>query len=123
MVGGSVSVTTTAETVVVTSAPTSTEATEGVVAIEGVIDLTVGTGGLTATLNIRRGTTAGGTLVQSIGPLTVVAANRYQASIVAVDRPGIVTGLQYCLTVTVGSASGNSTANYSSIQTQAQGAA
>lgn len=119
-VGTSTTVTTTAETVVNTSSAVNTDTVEQVVAIDAVVDLTVGTGGATVTLKIERGTVAGGTLVQAVGPLTVTAGNRVQQSIMAVDRPGVVTGQQYALTVTVASASGNSTCNYSCMQLQVQ---
>lgn len=122
-VGGSVTVTTTTETVVVVSAVCNTDAIESVVLLDALVDLTIGTGGLTATLSIRRGNGITGTVVAAIGPLTVVAGNRQQFSHLAVDKPGLVTGMVYSFTVTIGSASGNSTANFSALALQVQQAA
>lgn len=118
-----VTVTTTAETVAVISSPVNTDQNESVVVLDGLVDITVGTGGATVTLKLERGNVAGGTLVQAVGPLTVTAANRYQASILGIDRPGVVTGQLYVLTVTVASATGNSTVNFAALQAQSQATA
>jgi hypothetical protein len=88
--------------------------------IEATIDLTIGTGGTTVTLKIERGTAAAGTNVQTIGPLTAVAANRVQYTIIALDTPGQVVSQQYVCTVTVGAATGNSTCNYAALVLQVQ---
>ena len=111
-----VTVVTTAETVAVTAgniiAPNQTPR----VYLNGTLDITIGTGGVTLTVKLERGTVAGGTVVATWGPATVVAGNRYVIDVNAVDLPGEIHGASYVMTVTVGSASGNSTVNTAILQ-------
>ena len=70
--------------------------------------LTPGTNGVTATFKIRKGSTTSGnapTYGGLTGALTVVATDPLQFVVEGVDLPGAVAGQQYCVTVTVGSAS------------------
>lgn len=113
-VGTAVTVTTTAETVAATLNGVNADNLETQVNLEANLDITIGTGGVTLTVKFERGTAAGGTTVSkgaTWGPFTVVAANRVNINAAAVDTPGNVAGQSYVVTVTVGSASGNSTVN------------
>jgi hypothetical protein len=80
--------------------------------LEGMVDLTIGTAGVSVTLKIERGAAAGGTVVATGGPYTAVAGNRMNLSINGSDlQVPEISGIGYVLTVTVGSASAVSTVN------------
>lgn len=76
------------------------------------VDITIGTSGVTATFKIERGAAAGGTVVSTMGPFTVVAANRYNFAVIGTDtQAGEEQGQQYVLTATIGSGAATSTVN------------
>lgn len=80
--------------------------------LEGSCDVTIGTSGVTATLKLERGSVAGGTIVATYGPFTVVAANRYNFTINGQDtQAGEYYNMAYCLTLTIGSGAATSTVN------------
>lgn len=117
---GTIPVVTTAETLIAQSNPISTDPIESIVTISGFTDLTVGAAGTGVTLNVRRGAGTGGQLVATIGPITVTAGSRVCPQISAVDRPGVVIGQVYSITVQLAAATGNSTSNSAFIEVQAQ---
>jgi hypothetical protein len=113
-VGTAVTVTTTAETVAATSAPCNVDNLATNVQLEASLDISVGAAGATVTIKLERGTAAGGTPITkggTWGPFAVSASTRYNFTVQGVDTPGQSAGQQYVATVTVGSASGNSTVN------------
>lgn len=113
----SVSVTTTSETVAV-STPVLAQSQQSQYAglvIRGNVNLTVGTNGVLATLKVRSGNTTSGAQVGNTTTETVVATDVYDLAFEVVDT-AIQPSSQYCVTVTVGSASGNSTINVAEIE-------
>lgn len=102
------------EHVAVTSPVVIVDTPQYVVVLHGLIDITIGTAGAAITLMLERGTAAAGTPVTSggtWGPYAVTATDEYQFVVMGLDEPGQAFGSQYVLTVTVGSASGDSTVN------------
>lgn len=80
--------------------------------IEGSCDVTVGTTGNAATLRIRRGADTTGTVLATYGPFTVVAANRVNLTINAVDtQVPELSGQGYVLTLQITAATAISTVN------------
>lgn len=83
-----------------------------IIDIEATCDVTIGTSGVSATLKLERGSAAGGTIIATIGPCTVVAANRYNFAIQGTDSQSAeFSGGTYVLTLTVGSGAATSTVN------------
>lgn len=70
---------------------------------------TLGTAGVGIVAKVRRGTTTGGTLIDTFTLSGLVATNNAQVDGVTVDTPGDVANQQYCLTLTQTSATGNGT--------------
>lgn len=80
--------------------------------IEATVDMTIGTSGTAVTLKLERGTVAGGTIIATIGPVTVVAANRYNFAIQGTDSQSAeLYGSVYVLTATVTGGAATSTVN------------
>ncbi len=103
-----------AETVVCTSAKLLVDVPQYVVLLTGLIDLTIGTSGVSVTLKLKRGTTTSGTAVTSgatWGPYAVTATDEYQFTVMGYDIPGASANLQYVLTATIGSGAATSTVN------------
>lgn len=76
--------------------------------LDGFAAFTVGTSGVTATLAIRRGSTAG-TVIASTGALTVVAATLVSFSVQGIDAVAFVPGQVWVLCLTIGSGAAVST--------------
>lgn len=102
---------TTAETVILTTPPLTLPLDFAQVMIFWYHLLLVGTGGVTATVNLRRGTAVSSTLINISQGVTVAAGNRVVLAGCYIDTPGAVGGQQYSTTITVGSATANSTVN------------
>lgn len=107
-----VTLTTTAETVIISSGPALAASQNVNVCVYAWAQLTTGTNTTTVTPRIRRGTAVGGTLVNEANALTIQAAagssEQYHA-MACEDRAGIAT-VEYSLTLEQASASANGTA-------------
>lgn len=108
---GTVNVVTTAETVALVTPPVSTTFAGDSIDIEGMVDLTAGTGTTAVTLRIRRGNGITGTVVGVAEPDTLAAGNSAALQFQGVDTPGDVAGQVYSLTVQQTGATGNGTIN------------
>lgn len=87
----------------------TTRTADGIVYLLGSVSFTVGTGGVTATLKLRRGQGTGGTVLATSAAETVVAGNKVDMQLDATDTPGLVAGQTYTLTLTVTTGSAAST--------------
>ena len=72
-------------------------------------ELTIGTSGISLNAKLRRGAALTSTLVNVGQARTVVAGNLVSFSGVYFDNAGIVAGVQYSLTLTIGSGAAAST--------------
>ena len=114
--GSAVTVNTTTETVVATLPPVNVTAGQPV-DIAWSMDHSTGTGVTGVTVNVRRGTTTGGTLVQAFGPFAEAASTRIDLAGQCVDTQNAdVAGQQYVVTVTQAGATGNGTTNQAEIR-------
>ena len=85
---------------------------QDVVDIEGSVDITIGASGTAVTLKVERGAVAGGAIVATFGPFTVVAGNRYNLGINCFDvQQTEQQGQAYVLTATVTAGAAQSTVN------------
>lgn len=92
--------------------PAASFAPDNAFDIEGSVDLTIGSGGVSVTLNVRWGNSTGDILIASYGPFTVVAGNRYNFTANGVyQTPVDHIDKQLALFVVVGSAVAQSTVN------------
>lgn len=109
------------EFVVVTSSPVNIDSIETVCLLDFNIDVSNSASGATLTLNVRRGSTTAGTLVQAWGPYDLTASKRSAWGGSAFESPGQMYGGVYSLTATVASNAATFTVNAAiiSIQTQA----
>lgn len=118
-VGNGVTVTTTSETTVAATPPRGYSTASGTaqgVRIRADIGLTPGTGAVTCTVKVYRGTSAG-TLLSTSPAFTVVATQPIAITYAAMDSAPPQPGPnQYTVTVTMGSASGNTTVNHALIE-------
>jgi hypothetical protein len=112
---GSQTITTTTETVVATLSGLNTGIAQSRVAITGIVNITVGTGGTSVTLRVRRAAVSG-TVVGVAISHTVTAGSTYSLAVQALDSPGEVAGATYVVTVAVTAATGNSTVNYAHLE-------
>jgi hypothetical protein len=110
-VASSQTVTTTAETLVAQVKEINTSGLQRNVAMLGIVNITVGTGGTSITLRVRRESVSG-YVVGVATSHTVAAGSTYSLAIQAIDQPGEISRAVYVLTVTVAGATGNSTVNY-----------
>lgn len=102
-------VTTTAETVVLTISGVSTGSPDARVAVFGLLSMTHGTGATAVTLRVRR-TSLTGTLVGESNALSVTAGNSSEQNFGVLDTSiGEVAGQSYVLTAQFTGATGNST--------------
>jgi hypothetical protein len=109
--GTAINLNTTNETVVVTLPNVSTQAGNNV-DLEGLIDITPGTGATGVVLRIRRGIDGTGPVVGSNVQPAVVAGTRAVETINASDQlPTDVAGQSYVLTAQQQAATGNGTVN------------
>lgn len=104
-----ITVTTTSETVAATLSGVSTARGGEKVTVTGVLVVTVGTAGTVVTVKVRRGTSTSGTQIGEDAAVSVTAANTVAIPFGAEDTPGDVDNASYVATVTVTSATGNST--------------
>jgi hypothetical protein len=101
---------TNAETAVLTTPPLNPGIDSAVVLLFGVYNIApAGTGGTTVTTRLHRGTTIAGFQLVVNTLVDAVAGANVAPSIVTVDTPGAVAGLQYTLSgqMTVASANSN----------------
>jgi len=110
----SVTVTTTTETVLCTTAGI-TASTGQVIRLIALTDFTSGTGTTSLTVRFRRGATATGTLVGPQDAVQTTAGNTIARSAEAEDTPGEVSGQQYVLTVQQTAATANGTGLFTEI--------
>jgi hypothetical protein len=110
-VESSQTVTTTTETEAVRIKEVNTNHLQRQVAITGVVNITVGTGGASVTLRVRRDSVSG-TVIGVAQAVTVTAGSTYSLAVQARNEPGEVARATYVVTVTVAGATGNSTINY-----------
>lgn len=99
------------ETVIATLQGLTTK-TGDAVDLEGVAQITTGTGTTALALQIRRGTTTAGVAVGSAFQLTAVAGNLYVVTCQVTDNPPESQGLAYVLTASQTGATANGTANF-----------
>ncbi len=115
----SVTVTTTAETVALTTQPVSAaiEITPQGRVIRGYLNITIGTAGATLSVRCRQGSVSG-TQVGSTDVQTVTATDLYQVPFSFLDTSDatLYGGFVYVITVQVASASGNSTVNDGAVE-------
>lgn len=109
--GTNVTVTTTAETVAITSDPVNVVGDSGRFIVRGWAKLTTGAGTTAVTPRIRRGTTASGTLLGEANAEQVKAAAGSTEHVEKSAVDDVVGGasLQYVLTVEQAGATGNGT--------------
>jgi hypothetical protein len=100
-------VTTTTETVVLTLPAVSTNGPGDTVSIQGIVDMTYGTGTTAVTVRVRRGTGITGTLVGTADPWNVTAGNTSEQTFAVEDTPGEVAGQAYVVTVQQTAATAN----------------
>ena len=116
---GNVALTTTSETVIISSNPVPIEYTNANVLILAWAQLTTGTNTTTVTARIRRGTTTSGTLVGEANAETikVSAGGTEPFYIMAVDNRANENQVQYSLTLQQAGADGNGSALQAGIVT------
>ena len=108
---GTVNVVTTTETVALVTPPVSTTFGSDAIEIEGMVNLTAGTGTTAAVLRIRRGNGITGTVVRAADTDTIAAGSSESFLVQGVDTPGDVAGQVYSITVQQTAASANGTIN------------
>lgn len=108
---GTVPVVTTTETVALVTPPVSTTFGSDAIEIEGMVNLTAGTGTTAAVLRIRRGNGITGTVVRAADTDTIAAGSSESFLVQGVDTPGDVAGQVYSITVQQTAASANGTIN------------
>lgn len=113
--GGSTPIVTTTETVIAQLSGVSTDRADAIVNLEAVAQVTWGTGTTAATLRVRRGVDATGTLVGSAVAEGMAAGATDDMELQVQDQPGEVAGQSYVLTVQQTGASANGTAQQSSL--------
>jgi hypothetical protein len=113
-----VTLVTTAETVIISSNPMALERPGASFLIKAWAQLTTGTDTATVTARIRRGTTAAGTLVNEANAVTIGAAvtSTEVFTAWAMEQRADESQVQYCLTLTMNSASANGTALQAGIE-------
>lgn len=115
---GNVTMTTTAETIAITSNPLTQERPGVSYLIKAWAQVTTGTNITTMLSKIRRGTTTSGTQVNESNVITVGAAagSNEVFTAWAFDTPGDVSAMQYSFTLTQAGADGNGTILQSGIE-------
>lgn len=115
---GNVTMTTTAETVAISSNPLTQERPQANYLIKAWAQVTTGTNIASMTARIRRGSTTGGTLVNEANTITVGAAagSNEVFTAWAFDTQGDVGTAQYSLTLQQVTADGNATILQSGIE-------
>lgn len=108
---GTVPVVTTTETVALVTPPVSTTFGSDAIEIEGMVNLTAGTGTTAAVLRIRRGNGITGTVVRAADTDTIAAGSSESFLVQGVDTPGDVAGQVYSITIQQTAASANGTIN------------
>lgn len=99
-----------AETVVLVTPPINEPIDNATVFIFGAFSLTVGASSTSISVNLRRGTTAAGALVNTASfAMANTAAATIAVPFTYFDNPGVVAGQQYCLTVQQNAATGAGT--------------
>lgn len=102
-------VTTTTETVALSLPAISTPGAGATVHVSGTLSMTYGTGTTAATVRVRRGTDATGTLIGESNAESVTAGNTGELTWDVSDSPGEVAGQVYVVTVQQTSATANGT--------------
>lgn len=113
-----VSIVTTAETALVTSNAVIMPFPVAHVLVKGVVELTPGTAAATATLKLYHGTAASGTPVFTSDALAVAQTAKIALPVMFQEDIAVGAGLQYTLSITVASASGNSTADFANLEVE-----
>lgn len=108
---GTVPIVTTAETVALVTSRVSTTYESDPINIEGMVNVTGGTGTTACVIRIRRGNGTTGTVVRAADTDSIAAGNTESFPIQGVDTPGDVAGQVYSLTVQQTAATGNGTVN------------
>lgn len=110
--GTNVTLTTTSETVIISSGPVTTPSQTSRVVILAYAQLTTGAATTTVTARIRRGTTTAGTLVGEANAETIgAAAGSTEPYFIVLEEDRADTNtVEYSLTLTQVSATGNGTA-------------
>lgn len=108
---GTVPIVTTTETVALVTPPVSTTFGSDAIEIEGMVNLTAGTGTTAAVLRIRRGNGITGTVVRAADTDTIAAGSSESFLVQGLDTPGDVAGQVYSITVQQTAASANGTIN------------
>lgn len=108
---GTVNIVTTTETVALVTPPVSTTFAGDQIDIEGMINVTAGTGTTACTLRVRRGNGITGTVVRVADTDTLAAGSSESFPLQCVDTPGDVAGQVYSLTVQQTGATANGTIN------------
>lgn len=103
------------ETAVMTSSAVSTDTANDTVTVWGFVALIAGAAAVAAVVKVRRGTTASGTQIGATETQLVVATDKYVVPFCFSDQPGLANGLQYTVTVTETSASGDGTVSVATI--------
>lgn len=118
-----VTLTTTSETVIISSAPVKVQRDTCLVHIRAWAQLTTGAATTTVTPRIRRGTAVGGTLVSEANAETVKAAAGSTEPFVieAIEERSNVDMVQYSLTLAQASATGDGTALQAGIEVEILG--
>lgn len=102
-------ITTTAETIIVTSPQVEIVKDNGFVWIWAAAALLPGTNSTAVALRIRKGTTLTGTIVGNPQAATVTAGNQFNTGYATVDTYALAGNVQYVLTMQLTAASANST--------------
>lgn len=109
-----VTITTTNETIVATLTGLVTRPGDAV-DLEGVVQVTAGTGATALLGQIRRGTTTAGTLVGTGFSLATVAASQRIVVVQVTDFPPESAGLAYVLTITQTAATANGSGDFATL--------
>lgn len=110
-ISGTPAITTSTETVILTTSGISTAQAGESVVIDGAIDVTAGTGTTAVVIKCRRGTTTAGTQVGASETDTLAAGNSEALAFTFQDTPGDVAGQQYVITATQTGGTANGTVN------------
>jgi len=113
--GAPVTVITTAETDILNSGRIPVALQSNTVLVDAVIEATVGTAGTTLTIKIYRGGDKTGTLVYTSQAFSVAAGNKVNFGVKFSETLQSAGEAQYAITVTVASATGNTTVNAAGI--------
>lgn len=107
-----ISLTTTSETAIVTTAPISTRGVSEPVQLAFVAQLTLGTGTTAVTPRVRRGSGVAGAVVGEGNPINGTAGQTLQFIFDVTDEPGDVAKQRYTFTLQQTGASADGTALY-----------